>query len=235
MKLTVGHLYPDLLNLYGDYGNIVSLKMRIIWRHIDVEIQNFCYNDRPNFANLDIVLIGGGSDGAQKIVGEKLSSIRQEFVDYVDDDGCVLAICGGYQLLGRYYQCCNNRITGLNILDVYTESGDSRLIGDIVVQNDLFSNKIVGFENHCGRTFIGKHTPLGKVISGSGNNGVDYTEGIIHKNVIGTYIHGPILPKNPELCDYIIKCALRRRGYLDILESLDDTLELDANRRAQVV
>ena len=145
MKIRIGHLYPDLLNLYGDRGNIQCLKKRMQWRGIDAEVQEFQITDTISFLDLDIVLLGGGSDREQMLVCEKLKTIRQDFKEYVEDNGVVIAVCGGYQLLGHYYDTDDGRIEGLSLVDLYTEQGTPRLISNIVIQNDLFPYPIVGF------------------------------------------------------------------------------------------
>lgn len=230
MKITIGHLYPDLLNLYGDRGNIQCMKKRCEWRGIEAEVQEFQITDTIDFGKLDIVLLGGGSDREQMLVCEKLKTIQKDFKDYVEDNGVVIAVCGGYQLLGHYYDTDDGRIEGLSLVDLYTEQGSPRLISNIVIQNDSFDYPIVGFENHGGRTFIGENKPLGKVLFGCGNNGKDGAEGILYKNVVGTYLHGPLLPKNPHVCDYLIKNALEKKYGVSDLEPLDDTQEMEANR-----
>lgn len=214
MKITIGHLYPDLLNLYGDRGNIISLKNRCIWRNIDVEVIQYKLNDEIDFNSLDIVFIGGGSDREQLLVGKRLLDIKSDFQNYIEDNGVTLAICGGYQLLGHYYKLQNEIINALGILDIYTESEPGRLIGNVVIQSNFLGEKstLVGFENHGGKTYINNNSPLGKTIVGFGNNGKDGGEGIIYKNTIGTYLHGPILPKNPNLTDYLIFKALEKKN-----------------------
>lgn len=229
LKLTIGHLYPDLLNLYGDRGNIISLKKRCEWRGITTEIKEFQLNDDIDFNSLDIVFLGGGSDREQLLVCNRLKEIKEAFSCYVENGGVVAAICGGYQLLGHYYKLKNETIEGLSILDIYTEMGDSRLIGNVVIECDLLKQpfKVAGFENHGGRTHINGHQPLGTVKYGYGNNGTDGFEGVIYKNVIGTYLHGPLFPKNPALTDFILSKALEK-AYQDTfvsLEALDDTVE----------
>lgn len=200
------------------------------WRGIDAEVQEFQITDTISFLDLDIVLLGGGSDREQMLVCEKLKTIRQDFKEYVEDNGVVIAVCGGYQLLGHYYDTDDGRIEGLSLVDLYTEQGTPRLISNIVIQNDLFPYPIVGFENHGGRTFIGDNKPLGKVLFGYGNNETEKAEGVLYKNVIGTYLHGPLLPKNPHICDYLIKNALERKYGTSDLSPLDDEQELQANR-----
>ena len=211
MKITIGHLYPDLLNLYGDRGNIQCLMKRCQWRGIEAETISFELDDRIDFSGLDIVLLGGGSDREQMLVCEKLKEIRKNFRAYVEDNGVVIAICGGYQLLGNYYKTEQGTMKGLELVDMYTEQGKGRLIGNIVLQSDLFEMPVVGFENHGGRTFIGNNKPLGKVLSGYGNEEHAGCEGVVYKNVIGTYLHGPLLPKNPQLADLLIQRALEKK------------------------
>jgi CobQ-like glutamine amidotransferase family enzyme len=230
MKIKIGHLYPDLLNLYGDRGNIQCMKKRCEWRGIEAEVQEFQIMDKIDFSDLDIVLLGGGSDREQMLVCEKLKTIKCEFNDYVVDNGVVIAVCGGYQLLGHYYDTDQGRIEGLSLVDLYTEQGSPRLISNIVIENALFDMPIVGFENHGGRTYIGDNKPLGNVLFGHGNNGTDGAEGVLYKNVVGTYLHGPLLPKNPQVCDYLIKNALERKYGKSELQPLDDRQEIEANR-----
>lgn len=231
MKITIGHLYPDLLNLYGDRGNIQCMMKRCEWRGIGAETLEFKLEDEIDFSKLDIVLLGGGSDREQMLVCKRLRKIRQDFKEYVEDDGVVLAVCGGYQLLGNYYQTDEGRMEGLHLADLYTEQKPGRLIDNIVLKSDLFETPVVGFENHGGRTKIGKNQPFGKVLYGSGNDGESGYEGIVYKNVIGTYLHGPLLPKNPQVCDWLIQKALERKYKEQItLTPLDDKQELEANQ-----
>lgn len=230
MKLTIGHLYPDLLNLYGDRGNIQCLKQRCIWRGIEAEVAAFELDDPIDFSGLDIVLLGGGSDREQMLVCEKLKEIQKDFQAYVEDNGVVIAICGGFQLLGNYYKTEKGTIEGLKLVDLYTEQGEDRLIGNIVLKSELFDMPVVGFENHGGRTHINGNKPLGKVLYGAGNDGVSGEEGVIYKNVIGTYLHGPLLPKNPQLADELITRALERKYKKSItLAPLEDQEEKEAN------
>lgn len=230
MKVTIGHLYPDLLNLYGDRGNIKCLMQRLIWRGIEAETIEFELEDEVDFDKLDIVLLGGGSDREQKLVCNRLKEIKDDFTKYVEHGGVVIAVCGGYQLLGESYRMGDEIIEGLHIIDIKTVAGEERLIGNIVIQSELFDLPLVGFENHSGRTIINDTKPLGKVLTGYGNNGKDSVEGIIYKNVIGTYLHGPLLPKNPHVCDYLLEKALNNKYGNVELTPLDDELELKANK-----
>lgn len=231
MKLVIGHLYPDLLNLYGDRGNIQCLRKRCEWRGIEVEVKEFELDDKVDFENLDIILLGGGSDREQMLVCDKLRETKKDFKAYVEDMGVVIAVCGGYQLLGNYYQTEEGRISGLDLVDIYTEQRSGRLISNVVIKSELFETPVVGFENHGGRTEINFNQPFGKVLYGSGNNGESGYEGIVYKNVIGTYLHGPLLPKNPHVCDYLIQKALERQfGHPVELPPLDDSQEMEANK-----
>ncbi|MDR0931169.1 MAG: glutamine amidotransferase [Clostridiales bacterium] len=227
--IVIAHLYPDLLNLYGDRGNILTLTKRLQWRGINVVVENVTVNQTPDFSRYNLVFLGGGSDREQLIVCQNLHKIKDEFKSYVENNGSVIAICGGYQLLGNYYKLGDETIEGLKILDIETVRGDKRLIGNVVVEADFLTNNegknyIVGFENHGGATNINGHNPFAKVIKGNGNNGKDGFEGVHYKNVIGTYLHGPLLPKNPELADYILHQATALT-----LEPLNDIDEKIAN------
>ena len=230
MKLTIGHLYPDLLNLYGDRGNIQCFRKRLEWRGIEAEVIPFLSGDEIDFSRLDIVLLGGGSDREQELVCGYLKNIRDDFKKYVEEGGVVLAVCGGYQLLGKYYKTRTETIEGLAILDITTEWEPERLVKNIILNSPLFDMPVVGFENHGGRTYIGDHTPLGKVFFGYGNTGKSGYESVVYKNVIATYLHGPLLPKNPQVCDYLLERALKRKYGEDVrLEPLPDELERSAN------
>lgn len=209
-SLNIVHLFPDLLNLYGDSGNVLVLKKRCRLRNIDVNIIKYNIDDEIDLKKADIVLLGGGSDREQKIVCEKLSECKEEFFSYRDSDGVMLAVCGGFQLLGNSYTVNGEEVQGIGLCDFHTVSKEGRLIGNICL--DTLFGTVVGFENHGGRTYLGENAvPLGKVIRGNGNNGEDKTEGIIYKNIFGTYLHGPLLPNNPEFADMLIKKAVIRK------------------------
>lgn len=231
MKLTIGHLYPDLLNLYGDRGNLRCIQERLGWRGIEAEVKFFVSGEGVDFSRLDMVLLGGGSDREQELVCRCLQNVKNDFRDYVEDGGVTLAVCGGYQMLGSYYKTSQRTIEGLGLLDLYTEWEPGRLTGNIILKSPLFSSPVVGFENHGGRTYIGEHTPFGRTVLGHGNDEKSGCEGVLYKNVIGTYLHGPLLPKNPEVCDFLIRQALERRyGRAAGLTALPDELEHRANR-----
>lgn len=233
LRLTIGHLFPDLLNLYGDRGNILALKNRLCWRGMEAEVVEVTKDDPVALAKMDIVFLGGGSDREQRLVCGRLREMRQDFRAYVEDGGVLAAVCGGYQLLGNYYRLADETIPGLELLDIYTESGQGRLIGNVVLESAFAGGKatVVGFENHGGRTYTGDYEPFGRVLSGFGNNGNDQKEGVIYKNVLGTYLHGPLLPKNPAVADELLSRALERKyGRKMALEPLDDALELEAHQ-----
>ncbi len=233
MKIKILHLYPDLLNLYGDKGNIECMKMRLNRRGIDCEIATVTAdNNAIDLSDVDIIFIGGGSDKEQKIVADKLVCHKDAIREYAKNNGTILAVCGGYQLLGNYYKMKDCTLPGLEILDIYTEQGDNRLIGNIVTDSEVIGCPIVGFENHGGRTYInGNYTPLGKVLCGYGNSEAKDYEGIVYKNIVATYLHGPLLPKNPKLCDYVLTNALKKKyPEFTSLTKLDDGIEEMANQ-----
>ena len=227
MELKILHLYPDLLNLYGDKGNIECMRKRLEWRGIDVSVQTYTSDSSGlDLSDVDIVFLGGGSDREQKIVCSRLLAYKGKIKEYVENDGVFVAVCGGYQLMGREYRMENETVEGLGILNISTVLGNKRLIGDCVIKSELIDDEIVGFENHGGRTYTGDYEPLGTVQSGYGNNGEDKKEGVVYKNTIATYIHGPLLPKNPALADHIITSALSKKYDENItLEPIDDSIE----------
>lgn len=233
MELTICHLYPDLLNVYGDVGNVLILKHRASLRNISVNIVNCSQGDILDTNNTDIIFFGGGQDFEQSIVSNDLKNLKkQPLAKYVEDGKVLLAICGGYQLLGKYYTVpTGEKIEGLGILDIYTEGGDTRFIGNTEIINEDFNETYVGFENHSGRTYINNYKPLGKCIHGYGNNGSDGYEGCIYKNTFGTYFHGSFLSKNPEFADRLLTLALQKKyGHDIILDSLTDEFELKAKQ-----
>lgn len=230
LELTIGHLYPDLLNLYGDRGNIRSFVNRLESRGMKANVRQILSGNTPDFNELDIVLLGGGSDREQELVCGYLLENREAFRSYAEDGGVILAVCGGYQLLGKYYRTDKKEIEGLGILNITTTWEPKRLIRNIILHSPLFDRPVVGFENHGGRTEIGNHTPFGKVFFGLGNTGKSGYEGVVYKNIIATYLHGPLLPKNPHVCDYLLSRALERKyGRKIELAAIDDRLEILAN------
>lgn len=227
MELVLCHLYPELLNLYGDNGNILAIKRRCEWRNIKLNVLKYDIGDRLDFSKVDIFFIGGGSDSDLGIAGNDLKSLKSQLEEAIEMEKVILAVCGGYQLLGSV-----NHGQGLELLNFYTESGDMPMVGNIITQRPDDSYRLVGFENHTGKTFLKDLEPLGYVVSGFGNNGEDKTEGVRYKNVFGTYLHGPLLPKNPGLCDEIIGLAMKDKYDIKTLEELDDSLEIKARDQA---
>lgn len=218
-ELNICHLYPDLLNLYGDRGNIITLKKRCEWRGMTANVSNISLGDRFDAESYDIVFLGGGQDYEQEIIQDDLLNEKgEEIRNAVNNNRVFLAICGGYQLLGSYYKTWDGKeIHFLNALDLWTIGGKERMIGNFVfecdfLKNDNYDGKIVGFENHSGRTYLGPRVrPLGKIIKGFGNNGEDGFEGAIYKNVYCSYSHGSLLPKNPAFADHLISIALKQK------------------------
>ena len=225
--LRIVHLYPDALNLYGDGGNIASLSKRCAWRGIPCRVDQVLMGQELDLSDADVVLLGGGADRDQLAVCHELQGQREKLASYVADGGVLLAICGGYQLLGHYYMMGKERVEGLHVLDIETTAGSTRLIGNVAIESPLCDAPIVGFENHAGRTVLAAgEKPLGRaLVHGTGNNGEDGGEGVLHDGVVGTYLHGPILPKNPGVTDWLITRALRRRGVDSELAPLPDDLE----------
>ncbi len=227
-KLNIVHLFPEFMNLYGDAGNILVLKKRCALRGIDVNVISVNFNDEIDLKDADIVFLGGGSESDQKKAGEKLLLYKDAFSDFCDSNGVMLFVCGSCQLLGEYYYARNEKQKGLGLCDMYTEPGDRKIIGNVCIDTQF--GVIAGFENHTAKTYIGENAmPLGDIIRGQGNNGEDKKEGINYKNVFGTYLHGPLLPKNPEFADALIKKALLRKYNEDTeLIPLNDELSMKA-------
>jgi CobQ-like glutamine amidotransferase family enzyme len=239
MELRVLALYPDQMNIYADRGNIVFLQRRCEWRGIGFAYAGAGPGDPVDAAAHDLFYVGGGQDRDQRAVAADMVATKREALAEAAGDGAVLlAVCGGYQLLGHSYQLGEEKLPGLGIADLETvrEPGP-RLIGNVTIEAELGGapRTIAGFENHGGRTYLGPGArPLGRVLSGFGNNGGDGLEGVHRDNMIGTYLHGPLLPKNAWLADHLIELALERRyGEKPELEPLDDTLERAAHESAR--
>ena len=234
MELKLCHLYPDVLNLYGDRGNVLCMEQRLRWRGINVVTTGISVGEPLRAADYDLFFIGGGQDFEQEVLlddlaGGKASEIRAA----VADGKTFLAICGGYQMLGSYYKTWDGvQCDFIGALDLYTIGCKDRMIGNYMFTcDDIGGKTVVGFENHSGKTYLGSGVrPLGKVVSGSGNNGEDGGEGARFANVFATYSHGCLLPKNPELCDRILTTALAQKYGQVQLEPLNDTLEQNAHR-----
>lgn len=234
MKLTIGYLYGDLMNIYGDTGNIIALKKRAQWRGIKVVIKKFSIASVMKKGDADILFFGGGQDQQQSLVAKDLQKGKGKIIKSEVERGApLLSICGGYQLLGEYYKPKKGpKLHGTGLFPAYTEAGEKRMIGNIIIES-MFGS-LAGFENHSGQTFLKKKAiPLGMVLRGFGNNGSDKTEGCIYKNAIGCYMHGSVLPKNPKLADWLLKKALEvKYGKEVVLKNLDDSLENQAHMKA---
>ena len=228
MELTICHLYPDLLNTYGDFGNLALLKARCEARGISANIQSVSVDDALTAQRADIIFLGGGQDFEQTIAaGDLMEKKRDAIKDFVEDGGTFLGVCGGFQLMGEFYETPRGeKLAGLNILPFHTTGGKKRLIGNIMIKDG--ENTYVGFENHSGKTYTGSLPPLGTVLCGFGNNGEDKKEGCVYKNAVCTYLHGPLLSKNPELSDRLLASALERKYGKADLAPIDDELELAA-------
>jgi CobQ-like glutamine amidotransferase family enzyme len=236
MKLRLAHLYPRLMNIYGDRGNIMCLRRRCEQREIGLEVEELELGDRLGAQEVDLLFIGGAQDREQRRVAEDLAASKGEPLREAVEAGAVLlAVCGGYQLMGRFYRTGEGEeLPGVGVFDLWTEHPGPRarrFIGNVVVE--WRGGTLVGFENHGGRTHLGDGVePLGRVVAGFGNNGEDGGEGATHRNAYGTYLHGSLLPKNPLFADHLIETALRRRYPEAALARLDDGVEEAAHAEA---
>jgi lipid II isoglutaminyl synthase (glutamine-hydrolysing) len=234
--LRLAHLYSSHMNVYGDRGNVIALRQRCAWRGIELTTVPVEPGDSVDWPSFDLCFFGGGQDSGQSLIADDLLQRQGPGLRAAIEDGLtLLAICGGYQLLGHYFLThTGERLPGLGVIDVHTVGGKQRLIGNILVEADLGAGptRLVGFENHSGRTFHGPGVrPLGRVLAGHGDNGEDRVGGAVYRNVFGCYLHGSLLPKNPQLTDHLIGLALRRRyGPAATPAPLDATLELRAQR-----
>ena len=252
ITLDICHLYPDLMDTYGDKGNIITIVKRCQWRGIKVNVVNISIDQSLSTFDFDFYFFGGGQDRAQTIVGKDLQTKSKNLKKAIDNEVVLLSICGGYQLLQKYFKTLNgNMIKGIGLFNAYTIGSTTRMMQNLLIEinpeikekieasyqtikqsNNLTMN-LVGFENHSGKTYLGSGIqPLGKVLIGAGNNGKDKTEGAIYKNAFGCYLHGSLLPKNPHFADYLISKALERRYGIVKLKPLDDTFEWQAHKSA---
>lgn len=241
--IVIAHILPDLLNLYGDGGNVRILQQRLAWRGIPVEVRCIRYGEPIVLADVDLVFLGGAPDRELKLATEQLGLVRDRLASYVEKDGPLLAICGGYQILGRTWLLGDEEVEGLGIIGMETRrpgTSADRLIGNIALDSPLAKMPVIGFENHAGRTYLDDGVePFGRVIShtGKGNNddvAGDAADGVIYRNVIGTYLHGTLLAKNPEVADWLLSRMLVRHASrtgepLMDLDPLDDAEERAAN------
>ena len=252
MKLKICHLYPDIMDTYGDTGNIITIKKRCAGRGIKTEVVSISLGENFKQDEFDLIFFGGGQDKTQFVVAKDLAKKAKSIKNSVENDAVLLSICGGYQLLQNYFKTLEGEeIKGISLFDAHTTSSTTRMIQNLLVkvtpelQNEISASyqstinnqqstiSLIGFENHSGKTYLGKNLkPLGKVIKGSGNNGEDQTEGAVYKNAFGCYLHGSLLPKNPHFADYLISKALERRYGKIKLKPLDDTFEWQAHEQS---
>ncbi len=238
MTLRICHLYPELMNIYGDRGNIIALRRRCEWRGLGVEVTSLTLRQEVDPGAYDFYFMGGGQDREQILVANDLLNLKGPALREAAADGAgFLTICGGYQLLGKYFLTYTGEtLPGIEIFDAWTEGAEKRFIGNMVIEREVPNGgleTLVGFENHSGHTYLGPGMqPLGRVVHGFGNNGEDGFEGCRTGNAIGTYLHGSLLPKNPRLADEIILATLQRRYGIDELPRLDDALEERAHDAA---
>jgi lipid II isoglutaminyl synthase (glutamine-hydrolysing) len=233
MKLEIAFLYHDLMNIYGDRGNILTMERRCQWRGIEVQVSNLSIGDAIDPDRYDFYFFGGGQDKEQYHVADDLQGEKGKHLCEAAQAGAVfLAVCGGYQLMGHYYRPDQGPdLPGIGALDIYTVAGNKRCIGNVIVESEF--GTLVAFENHSGKTYLGpKARPLGRSEIGFGNNAEDGMEGAIQANIFGCYLHGSLLPKNPHFADHLIKLALKRRYGSVELAPLDDTIEWAAHKAA---
>lgn len=236
-SLRICHLYPELLNLYGDRGNVLILTHRALWRGIDVKVDQVSLGEHFDPDAYDLIFLGGGSDQSQAVVAEDFRQKGVLLKQAVESGKVLLTICGGYQLLGEYYCTRSGKeIPGVGVFHAYTTTGTKRLRGNIAIKMPGLPGQwpVIGYENHSGRTYLtDPDAAAGQVVFGFGNNGEDGTEGCRTNNAFGTYLHGPLLAKNPNLADYLLSLAIEQHyGQPFSLQPLDDSLELAANRAA---
>ena len=238
--IVIAHMFPDLLNLYGDGGNVRILSERLVWRGIPVQVKRVEYGESVDLGDVDLVFLGGGPDREQKLASAELMRMKDELAAYVEEGGPVLAICGGYQILGKTWLLGDEEVPGLDIVGIETRrpgTSADRLIDNIVLSSPLATHPVVGYENHAGRTYLAEGVkPFGAVVSsvGHGNNDADKADGALYLKVLGTYLHGPLLSKNPEIADWLLAAACERHARrtgesAPALARLDDAEELAAN------
>lgn len=252
LNLNICHLYPDLMDTYGDRGNITAVVKRCQWRGIDVKVSNISVDQPLQTSDFDFYFFGGGQDIQQEIVGKDLQKKAKDLKKAIEGTAVILSICGGYQLLQNYFKTLDGKmIKGIGIFDAHTIGSTTRMIQNLLINlnpnlqdqvkscystieqlNNLTMN-LIGFENHSGKTYLSSNLqPLGAVLKGAGNNGEDGTEGAVYKNAFGCYLHGSLLPKNPHFADYLITKALERRYGEVKLQPLDDSIEWEAHKQA---
>jgi lipid II isoglutaminyl synthase (glutamine-hydrolysing) len=237
-KVVVGHLYPDYLNIYADRGNMAVLARRAAWRGIELDYRTVGLGERLRAGEHDLLYVGGGQDREQALIAPDLAGRAAELEEAVARRAVVLAVCGGYQLLGRFYRDRSGaELPGAGVFDLHTVAGERRMIGDVLLACELERGErrtLAGFENHAGRTILGREAqPLGQVVAGFGNDGESGFEGCRRDRALGTYLHGPLLPRNPWLADWLLAQALgRRAGEPVALEPIAEDFEPHAHRVA---
>ncbi len=231
MKIRVGHLYPDYLNIYADRGNIAVLAARARARGHELDVLAIGMRDPVPIGTVDLFYVGGGQDREQELVAHDLVAKAEPLREAVERGAAFLAVCGGYQLLGRsYLDGAGNELSGIGLLPLHTVAGDRRMIGDVLLDCDWAGETLAGFENHAGRTILDAGAePLGRVVAGFGNDGASGYEGCRYRQAYGTYLHGPLLPRNPWLADRLLEAALAHAGVEERLEPLADELEREAH------
>ena len=235
--LRIGYLYPKLMNLYGDRGNILALQARAKWHGLETQVRILNIGDTFTASDVDLLFVGGGQDREQRLIAQDMVGIKGEAIaDAIRQDCAVLAICGGYQLLGRYYRISENDVLpGLGIFPVYTESGEQRMISNTAIRTTFTGSEkpLVGFVNHGGQTYLDSDAmPLGTLIAGEGNHVGSADEGCIVHRAYGTYLHGALLPKNPWFCDMLLQHAAEHAGIAWEPKALDDGIEDYAQKEA---
>jgi CobQ-like glutamine amidotransferase family enzyme len=231
MRIVVGHLYPDYLNIYADRGNIAVLAERARARGHELEVRSIGMGDPVPGGQIDLFYVGGGQDREQELVAHDLAAKAEPLRAEVEDGAAFLAVCGGYQLLGRFYvDVAGTELPGIGLLPLHTVAGDRRMIGDVLLDCEWAGETLAGFENHAGRTILDEGAqPLGRVVSGFGNDGRSGYEGCRYRRVYGTYLHGPLLPRNPWFADRVLEDALAHAGVDVTLAPLDDVIEREAH------
>ncbi|HEU5362786.1 MAG TPA: hypothetical protein VFU56_05545 [Gaiellaceae bacterium] len=231
MKIRVGHLYPDYLNIYADRGNIAVLAARARARGHELDVHAIGMRDPVPVGRIDLFYVGGGQDREQELVAHDLLAKAEPLREAVERGAAFLAVCGGYQLLGRsYLDVAGNELPGIGLLPLHTVAGDRRMIGDVLLECDWAGETLAGFENHAGRTILDEGAePLGRVVAGFGNDGASGYEGCRRLRAYGTYLHGPLLPRNPWLADRILEEALAHAGVEERFDPLADELEREAH------
>jgi lipid II isoglutaminyl synthase (glutamine-hydrolysing) len=231
MKIRVGHLYPDYLNIYADRGNIAVLAVRAQARGHALDVRPIGLRDDVPVGEIDLFYVGGGQDREQELVAHDLARKAAPLREAVEDGAAFLAVCGGYQLLGRSYRdVAGNELPGVGLLPLHTVAGDRRMIGDVLLDCDWAGETLAGFENHAGRTILDDGAePLGRVVAGFGNDGTSGYEGCRYRRAYGTYLHGPLLPRNPWFADRLLEEALAHAGVEEQFDPLPDELEREAH------